>query len=419
MMKMGTMRDNVSRALRALREGQFVIVSDDAERENEADLVLAAEQATAERLGFLIRHSSGIVCAPMPVERADALDLPLMVADNTEPHGTAFTVSVDAAAGTTTGISASDRAVTLRALTAPAATPADFVRPGHVFPLRAHPEGLRGRPGHTEASVELMRMAGLVPVAVICELVGEDGEAMGSAEVARFAAEHDLIRLDVREIAEVAPGRSVEQVPSVEELATAALPTRYGSFDVELLRTRPDDLEHVVLTLGDTGRHGNAPPPLVRIHSECVTGDLFRSRRCDCGEQLKASLQAIESAGRGILVYERGHEGRGIGLLDKLRAYVLQDEGADTVDANLRLGHPADARDFRPAAAVLAHLGVRSAVLLTNNPDKVAAVESVGIDVTRRPLRTTPHGDNIRYLETKRLRCGHDLPAARRNGAAV
>jgi 3,4-dihydroxy 2-butanone 4-phosphate synthase/GTP cyclohydrolase II len=407
------MDEKVERAVRALREGCFVVVSDAADREDEADLVLAAEHATADRLAFLVRHTSGIVCAPMSRERAERLGLPPMVEPgrNTEPHGTAFTVSVDAAAGTSTGISAADRAVTLRALADPAATPADFVRPGHVFPLRAHPDGLRGRGGHTEASVELLRLAGLTPVAVICELVADDGEMLGHEGVQRFAAEAGLHRLDVAEIAAAA-----EAVPPtrVRELAVAPLPTRHGDFSARLLRTAPDGLEHLVLTLGDL----TAPPVLVRIHSECATGDLFGSRRCDCGEQLDASLQEIRRAGRGVVVYERGHEGRGIGLADKLRAYALQDAGADTIDANLWLGHPADARDFAPAARVLAHLGVRDLILLTNNPDKIAAARAEGLSVTARSLRTPPHAANVRYLETKRVRCGHDLTAVAGDAAA-
>jgi 3,4-dihydroxy-2-butanone 4-phosphate synthase/GTP cyclohydrolase II len=405
----GTMTDNVRQALRALRHGQFVVVSDAKDRENEADLIIAAEHATPERLAFLIRHTSGIVCAPMHAERADALGLPPMVAGNTDPHKTAFTISVDALANVTTGISAADRAETLRALATPTATPGDFARPGHVFPLRAHPELLRGRGGHTEAGVELMEMAGLTPVAAICELTRDDGHVMRGAQVVEFAARHGLVHLEVAEIGAASPRA---RRTSVEHLAEAALPTRYGDFTISMLRTLPDELEHVVLHLGDLA-DPDGPPPLVRIHSECATGDLFGSRRCDCGEQLKAALRAIGAAGRGAVVYERGHEGRGIGLADKLHAYVLQDQGVDTVDANLRLGHGADERDFRPAAAVLAHLGVRAAVLLTNNPEKLGAVRAAGIDAVARPLRATPHDDNLRYLETKRVRFGHDLPAPR------
>ncbi|MFT3866501.1 MAG: 3,4-dihydroxy-2-butanone-4-phosphate synthase [Solirubrobacterales bacterium] len=413
----GKVTDNLSRALRALRDGQFVVVSDATDREDEADLIVAAERATPERLAFLIRHTSGIVCAPMHGERAEALDLPPMVADNTEPHRTAFTVSVDAAANTTTGISAADRAETLRALAAPTAKPADFVRPGHVFPLRAHPELLRGRQGHTEAAVELMSMAGMTPVAAICELANDDGTVMRGPEVVDFAARHGLVHLGVEEIAAAGPARPGVPAITVEPLAEAALPSRYGDFMIEMLRTLPDGTEHVVLKLGDLD--GGGPTPLVRIHSECATGDLFGSRRCDCGEQLRASLREVGASGRGLVLYERGHEGRGIGLVDKLHAYVLQEQGVDTVDANLRLGHPADGRDFRPAAAVLAHLGVTAAVLLTNNPEKLGAVRAAGIDAVARPLRATPHDDNLHYLETKRLRFGHDLPAPRIRGALV
>jgi 3,4-dihydroxy 2-butanone 4-phosphate synthase/GTP cyclohydrolase II len=410
------MTDNLRRALSALRDGQFVIVSDATDRENEADLIVAAEHATSERLAFLIRHTSGIVCAPMHAARADALGLPPMVVNNTDPHRTAFTVSVDAVVNTTTGISAADRAETLRALASPTSTPADFARPGHVFPLRAHGELLRGRSGHTEAAVELMQMAELTPVAAISELAADDGTVLRGPEVREFAARHGLVHLGVDEIAAASPDRQGAATITVEPLAEAALPSRYGDFTIEMLRTLPDGLEHVVLKLGEPGAP-DGPPPLVRIHSECATGDLFASRRCDCGEQLKASLREIGAAGRGLVLYERGHEGRGIGLVDKLHAYVLQDQEVDTDDANLRLGHPADGRDFRPAAAVLGHLGVTAAVLLTNNPEKLGAVRAAGIEAIARPLRAVPHEDNIHYLETKRLRFGHDLPAPRARGA--
>lgn len=397
-------------ALAALRRGEFVVVSDDQDREDEADLVMAAQFATPERLAFLVRHSSGIVCAPMSEARADRLGLPPMVAHNTEPHHTAFTVTVDARHGTTTGISASDRATTLRALAADGITAGDFVRPGHIFPLRAHPGGISARRGHTEASVELLELAGMTPVAVISELVTDDGRVLGGSELAQFVAENNLLRLSVEEIRAAArrPADARSGANTVRHLGGAPLPTRYGTFDVQLLRTEPDGLEHLVLKLGDPG----GGPMLVRMHSECATGDLFGSLRCDCGEQLDAAMREISRVGRGILVYERGHEGRGIGLADKLRAYALQDTGADTIDANLRLGHPADARDFHPAARVLEHLGVRDIVLLTNNPDKVAAARDLGLRVQARPLWTAPGPDNVRYLETKRVRLGHHLPAA-------
>ena len=400
------MTSGLERAVAAIRQGEFVVVVDAADRENEADLVLAAEFATADKLAFLLRHTSGIVCIPMTPERADALDLPLMVATNTDAHRTAFTVSVDAAAHTSTGISASDRATTARMLADPAATPTDFTRPGHMFPLRGHPRGLRGRAGHTEASLELARLAGVTPVTMICELMTERGEAAGADEILAFAKRFDLPVVDTSELL-----AALDEETISEETAPVPLPTSHGTFVARLLRTAPDGLEHLVLTLGDIG---SPEPVLVRIHSECATGDIFGSRRCDCGEQLETSLATIAEAGRGIVVYERGHEGRGIGLGDKLRAYALQDGGADTIDANLQLGLPADARAFDPAARVLVQLGVRSAILLTNNPEKIEAVEAAGIAVEARRLQTTPLAENVHYLRTKQARFGHvlDLPEA-------
>ena len=401
-----TEKSRLGRAVEAMGRGEFVVVVDAADRENEADLVLAAQFATADKLAFLLRHTSGIVCIPMTPERADALELPLMVAANTDAHRTAFTVSVDAAAHTSTGISASDRAVTARMLADPTATPGDFTRPGHVFPLRGHAGGLRARAGHTEASLELARMAGVTPVTVICELMTELGEAAGRDAILAFAERFDLPIVDTGELL-----TALDEETISEETAPVPLPTSHGMFDARLLRTAPDGLEHLVLTLGDI----HSPEPiLVRIHSECATGDIFGSRRCDCGEQLETSLATIAEAGRGILVYERGHEGRGIGLAAKLRAYALQDRGADTIDANLRLGLPADARAFEPAARVLLRLGVRSTILLTNNPQKIEAVRNAGIAVEARRLQTTPLDENVRYLRTKQTRFGHilDLPEA-------
>jgi 3,4-dihydroxy-2-butanone 4-phosphate synthase/GTP cyclohydrolase II len=387
------MTSELEQAVEAVRRGGFVVVVDAADRENEADLVMAAEFATPEKLAFLLRHTSGIVCVPMTAERADALALPLMVAENTDSHRTAFTVSVDACAGT--GISAEDRTATARALADPAARPEDFSRPGHMFPLRGHPDGVAGRAGHTEASLELARLAGVTPVTVICELMTAAGGTANRVEAQAFAERFDLPLLDVAELVAAPPAPAVP------------LPTDHGTFAVRLVEG--DDLEHLVLTLGDVATD---EPVLVRLHSECATGDLFGSRRCDCGEQLQRSLEEIGAAGRGVLVYERGHEGRGIGLADKLRAYALQDRGADTIDANLRLGLPADARDFAPAARLLRELGVARAILLTNNPDKVAALRAAGIDVEPRRLQTTPLADNVRYLRTKQARLGHDLDLA-------
>ncbi|TDV57525.1 3,4-dihydroxy-2-butanone-4-phosphate synthase [Actinophytocola oryzae] len=384
-------------ALDAVAHGEFVVVVDAADRENEADLVLAATHMTPEKMAFLLRHCSGIVCVPMPAERADALDLPLMVTDNTERHSTAFTVTVDALDRTTTGVSAGDRAITARKLADPDARPADFSRPGHMFPLRAHVDGVLGRTGHTEAAVDLGRMAGLDPVMVICELTRPDGAMIRGEDVADFAARFDLPVVKIKDV--VAAREAEREVPSIP------LPSTYGEFTATL-KAEADGTEHLVLSLGDLS---GAAPVLVRVHSECATGDLFGSLRCDCGEQLRTGLQTIAEAGRGVLVYERGHEGRGIGLADKFRAYALQDRGADTVDANLRLGHPADARDFAPAAKVLTGLGLTDVVLLTNNPDKVRALRAAGLRVTARPLRTIPAPENVRYLHTKQVRLGHDL----------
>ncbi|WP_210716611.1 3,4-dihydroxy-2-butanone-4-phosphate synthase [Amycolatopsis acididurans] len=382
-------------ALDAVARGEFVVVTDAADRENEADLVLPAADMTPEKMAFLLRHCSGIVCVPMPADRADALGLPLMVTDNTERHGTAFTVTVDALDRTTTGISAADRSVTARLLADPAARPEDFSRPGHMFPLRAHPDGVLGRPGHTEASVDLGRLAGIDPVMVICELTRPDGEMARGEDVLRFARRYDLPVVGIKDVIEAR--RDTPDAPAVP------LPTPYGEFTARLVA---DEGEHLVLSLGDLD---GDEPVLTRVHSECATGDLFGSLRCDCGGQLRAGLTAIAEAGRGVLIYERGHEGRGIGLADKFRAYALQDRGADTVDANLRLGHPADARDFAPAARVLSRLGLREVTLLTNNPEKVEALREAGLRVTARPLRTAPAPQNVRYLRTKQTRLGHDL----------
>jgi 3,4-dihydroxy 2-butanone 4-phosphate synthase/GTP cyclohydrolase II len=330
--------------------------------------------------------------------RADALELPLMVERNTDPHKTAFTVSVDVAAGTSTGISASDRAATARALADPDARAVDFVRPGHLFPLRAHRDGLRGRARHPESSLALAELAGLTPVTIICELVDEHGEMLRRDGALAFAREHGLALVDTCDL--VSPG--------LETTDPVTIPTPDGDLRARVVQTEPDGLEHLVVTIGDALEHRDEPV-LVRVHSECLTGDLLRSRRCDCGEQLDQALAVMRAAGRGVLIYERGHEGRGIGLADKLRAYRLQDEGADTIEANLRLGRPADARDFGPAARVLRHLGIDDAVLLTNNPQKVDALRRAGIRVTRRGLQATPQPDNVAYLRTKQAAFGHDL----------
>ncbi len=405
----------VAEALAALRAGQPVLVLDDADRENEGDLVLAARFVTAEWLAFLVREAGGFVCVAMEGERLDALRIPLMVDANTSRQGTAFTISVDAAS-VTTGVSAADRAATVRVLVDPAARPGDLVRPGHVFPLRAADGGLRERRGHTEAAVELCRLAGLEPAAVIVEVMNPDGTMARPPDLAAFAAAHDLRLVTVGEIADVigserpAPSapRLRETRPAVVRVAESSLPTEHGRFRM-VVYGAGDALNDLALILGEPAADG----ALVRVHSECLTGDVLGSLRCDCGPQLDQALATIAAHGSGILVYLR-QEGRGIGLANKARAYALQDAGLDTVDANLALGFPADVRDYGRAAAILADLGVDRVRLLTNNPAKVHGLEVAGVEVIeRRPLEIVAGPDNAAYLATKRARLGHLLEATR------
>ncbi|MCC3311696.1 bifunctional 3,4-dihydroxy-2-butanone-4-phosphate synthase/GTP cyclohydrolase II [Nocardia africana] len=397
--------DSIQNALDALAAGRPVVVVDDEDRENEGDLVLAAEFATAQTIGFLIRHTSGVLCVPMPGADLDRLSLPPMTAVNEDPKGTAYTVSVDAAAGVSTGISAADRAHTMRLLADPRTTPADLTRPGHVFPLRAHPRGVLGRAGHTEATVDLLRAAGLRPAGVIAEVVNDDGSMARLPQLLTFAREHALPIISIADLIEYRKHRE----HTVTRLAQTRLPTRYGDFQVFGYRdadSGAQPVEHLALVFGDP----SGTDVLARLHSECLTGDAFGSLRCDCGEQLDAALQAVAAEGRGVVVYLRGQEGRGIGLLNKLRAYELQDAGADTVDANLRLGLPIDARRYGAGAQILSDLGVESVRLLSNNPDKQAGLQAHGIAVTRRiPLQTDPTEHNVRYLRTKRERMRHQL----------
>lgn len=392
----------VEDALQALQGGRPVIVTDDESRENEADVILAAETLSTEWLAWTVRNTSGYVCAPMPAEVADRLDLPLMVADNTDPFRTAYTVSVDAAAGVTTGISAADRAHTLRLLASPTATAADFVRPGHVLPLRARPGGVLTRRGHTEAAVELCRLAGLAPVGVIAELVHDDGSMVRRPAAERLGAELDLPVITIEQLVQWR-----RRHDRVVRSATTRLPTAHGTFTMHGYADAETGAEHVALVALGTG---SATTPLVRVHSECVTGDAFGSRRCDCGPQLERSLARVAAEG-GAVVYLRGHEGRGVGLLAKLRAYAEQDAGADTVEAQELLGLPIDAREYAAAAGILHDLGLRTVRLLTNNPDKATGLRALGIDVVaveRLVTGTTP--ENRRYLRTKRDRMGHDIP---------
>jgi len=395
----------VRRALDALRQGRPVLVSDSVDRENEADVVLAAHDVSAKWVAWAVRHSSGLLCAPMTAERTAELNLPAMVGRNEDPHGTAYTVTVDARHGVTTGISASDRARTLRVLAGDQTTPGDLVRPGHVLPLRARPGGVLERPGHTEAAVDLCTLAGLPPVGVIAELVGRDGEMLRGKRVRDLAQRYDLPILTIAELiryrAEQDP-RHRRRPSRVRRMAETVVPTEYGEFRaIGYLDTRTG-AEHVALVHGEV-----TAPVITRVHSECLTGESFRSQRCECGPQLDRALGLIGRAG-GVLVYLRGHEGRGIGLHKKLAAYQLQDTGLDTVEANLRLGEPADGREYGAAAAILRDLGVRSVRLLTNNPAKVAGLEAGGVAVAERIRLIEGIGPtNVCYLKAKRERMGH------------
>ena len=398
--------DTVERAVADIAAGRAVVVVDDEDRENEGDLIFAAELATPELVAFMVRYTSGYICVPLPEEDCDRLDLPPMFHTNQDKRGTAYTVTVDAREGVTTGISATDRARTIRLLASAESSPVDFTRPGHVVPLRAREGGVLRRTGHTEAAVDLARMAGLRPAGVLCELVSQkdEGDMARLEECKAFAQEHGLSIISIADL--VAHRRRTES--QVTRVAEARIPTRYGDFRAVGYDSLLDGIEHVALVKGEIG---DGEDVLVRVHSECLTGDVFGSRRCDCGPQLDAALEAVSVAGRGVVLYVRGHEGRGIGLMHKLQAYQLQDHGSDTVDANLELGLPADARDYGTGAQILADLGVRSMRLLTNNPTKRAGLEGYGLEIVGRvPLPTLATPENLRYLRTKRDRMGHDLP---------
>ncbi|MFI9722245.1 bifunctional 3,4-dihydroxy-2-butanone-4-phosphate synthase/GTP cyclohydrolase II [Streptomyces sp. NPDC052396] len=398
--------DPVEQAIADIAAGRPVIVVDDESRENEGDLVIAAEAATPEILAFMMSECRGLICVPMEGEDLDRLELPQMVENNTETMRTAFTVSTDATAahGIDTGISAADRATSIRLLADPDSKPGDFVRPGHVFPLRAKPGGVLVRPGHTEAGCDLARLAGFRPAAAIVEIAGEDGRMLRLPELTAFARRFGLTLISIEDLVRYIKAGE----PTVRREATTQLPTAYGDFRAHGYRAGADGVEHIALVMGELD---GAEDVLVRVHSECLTGDVFGSLRCDCGPQLQASLRRIAEEGRGAVIYLRGHEGRGIGLLSKLRAYELQENGHDTLDANLELGLPADARDYGAGARVLTDLGVRSVRLMTNNPDKTIALERHGLKITGREPMPAPAGEhNLRYLRTKRDRMGHDLP---------
>jgi len=392
----------IEQAIADIAAGKAVVVVDDEDRENEGDLVFAASAATPDLLAFTIRYTSGVVCAPVTEADADRLDLPPMHHTNQDTKGTAYTVSVDARDKTTTGISAAERAHTIRLLGDPDATAEGFTRPGHVFPLRAVDGGVLVRPGHTEAAVDLARLAGLHPAGAVSEVVNDDGTMARLPELIEFSATHGLTLITIADL--VAYRRRTER-QVIREVDTR-LPTGHGAFRAVGYRSTVEDTEHVAFVLGDVA----GDDVLVRVHSECLTGDVFGSLRCDCGPQLESALAAVAAEGRGVVVYLRGHEGRGIGLLSKLRAYELQDSGADTVDANLELGLPVDARDYAIGAQILLDLDVRSVRLLTNNPAKRASLERYGVRVRDRvALPTHAHPENVRYLRTKRDRMGHEI----------
>jgi len=400
----GVKLDDVERAIADIAAGKAVVVVDDEGRENEGDIIFAAAKATPELMAFTIRHSSGVICVPMPGDMLDRLEIPLMTPHNRDRLRTAYTISVDARDGVSTGISAADRAHTARVLADSATEPWELTRPGHVFPLRYREGGVLVRRGHTEAAVDLARLAGLTPAGVLVEVVNDDGTMKRAAELREFADEHGLAMISIEDL--VRYRRRTEVL--VERRAETRLPTAHGDFTAYGYTMSDDSSEHVALVYGDVS---GAAPVLTRVHSECLTGDVFGSLRCDCGPQLEESMERIVAAGRGIVVYLRGHEGRGIGLVAKLQAYQLQDGGRDTVDANLDLGLPADARHYGAASQILRDLGVSAVRLLTNNPEKVEHLEDFGVPVAERvPLTPRPNDHNLAYLLTKRDRMGHVLP---------
>jgi 3,4-dihydroxy 2-butanone 4-phosphate synthase/GTP cyclohydrolase II len=393
----------IEEAIEQLKRGGMIVVVDDEDRENEGDLIMAAEDATPEAMAFFLEHTSGVICSPLEAARADELELPLMVVANTEAQRTAFTVTVDYRHGTSTGISAADRAATIRALIDPATKPTDLNRPGHIFPLRYRAGGVLKRAGHTEATVDLCRLAGKFPSGVLCEIVTKDKSDMARMpELEAFAEEHGLPLVTIADL--IRYRRKHEKL--VRRVAEASLPTVHGEFNAVVYESVLDGEQHMALVYGDA----TTDDVLVRVHSECLTGDALGSLRCDCGPQLQSALAKVADEGAGVIVYLRGHEGRGIGLGHKIRAYALQEQGADTVDANTELGLPVDSREYGIGAQILVDLGVSTMRLLTNNPAKYGGLEGFGLNIVGRvPLESTPTAFNIDYLRTKRERMGHLL----------
>jgi 3,4-dihydroxy 2-butanone 4-phosphate synthase / GTP cyclohydrolase II len=399
---MATRFDSIDTVLTDLRKGRMVIVVDDADRENEGDLVMAAQFVTPAAVNFMAKHARGLICVPTTSERLEQLGIGRMVKENRETFKTDFQVSVDAACGITTGISAADRAQTIKLMASPTAVPEDLVQPGHVFPLRARPGGVLQRAGHTEAAVDLARLARCRPIGVICEIMNDDGSMARLPELQKFARQH---RLRIGTIADLIHHRRTREM-LIEHIETVAMPSEYGEFDLHLYRSKLDGQHHLALVCGDVA---GKPNVLVRVHSECLTGDVFGSRRCDCGAQLHQAMRQVAEAGRGVIVYMR-QEGRGIGLAPKIKAYKLQEQGYDTVEANRQLGYGMDLREYGLGAQILTELGLKTIRLLTNNPKKIVGLKGYGLEIVEQvPIKVKPNPHNARYLQTKREKMGHLL----------